>query len=278
MKQCFLLDFVKENIDYTLQLAKKHIGYYDFADKTKCLNTAVAVLTMYLGDRAKQYTRSCDVQEVAKRANDLKEYLQKKNEFLIINHNSLLVKTFIKDFFSDRSERYLYYVMITDAWVDTDPKSTTILFPGHVFVIEKHVYRRKDQTKAFNYKLYQSYITYYDLQGHYQQNSNSFRVSKDKLFGFFKALDTMYETGIWSDELSKHWQAVTHVDEKRFNGYVFKDVCNFCYKRIPISQCTSTFIDMVKNELKQSTSESERSRHALILKSAKSIIKTDDGL
>lgn len=238
-EKCSLLEIVKNNIDDIFEVLRRNIPGYDLIEKTKCLNTAVIVATLYLGTEASSIIEECSVPIVSKRNVEIKELHKKQNVKKEINLNAILVKQCIDEMFAKNQERCLFYVMITDAEVQhKHQKMESRVFPGHVFVVEKMA----DES----YNLYQSYISNYDLSGHFERNLHTFQLDKNRLLRFMKQVQKLYKHGIWTPSMTKAWLDITFVDESQLNNYVFKDASYFCYRSVPLTTCLENLDTFVK--------------------------------
>lgn len=227
-----------------LLLKRELNNEYTLDNVTKCLYTAVAVMTLYLGKKSLAEVDKCDVGHVKTYYSQMKESARTRNPNSSFDPSPILVKQCATSLLSPtKASRFLYYIMITnaDAVEDTISGRPSKMFPGHVCVIEKYPSGR--------YYVYQSYINAYDLSGHYDKNGGSFVVSKKLLEGFFAELGNLYNEskGVWTEKMSSLWEEFTHVDASEFNGYRFKGLSFFCYRKVPIKTCAKRLVSMIDN-------------------------------
>lgn len=254
-KQCALMPLIKDYVVPLMKLYKTelHDEYY-LNNATKCLYTAVLVMALYMGENSLSEIKKCDVDHVQKFYKQMREAAQKRNSSSVFDPSAIFARDCRKNLFSKTtSHRYLYYIMLTNANVPlvSNSNGNTILFPGHVCVIEKFPNGR--------YHLYQSYINNYDLNGHFERNKGSFSVSEPTLRRIFDEIVSLYDGGVWSAGTSLAWKQFTHVDGTEFDGREFKDRSFFCYRKIPIKTCTSriknTLSKAIKNNFDQDTKQ-----------------------
>jgi hypothetical protein len=219
-------------------------------DPTKCLYTAVLVMSIYMGEFSLDHIKKCDVDHVQSYYREMREAARTRNPKSEFDPSPLFVKECKATMFSpSKSGRYLYYIMATNADVPLkDGDGSTILFPGHVCVVEKFPNGK--------YYLYQSYINNYDLDGHFQRNKGSFAVSIDTLRFVMNQIEDLYTNGVWTSDTSKAWRLFTHVDGKDFEGRDFKGRSFFCYRKIPINTCTSRLMGVLKKAVEDGSLDS----------------------
>lgn len=246
-KVCAILPVIRSHIQYLMPLLKNELnGEYALNNATKCLYTAVAVMTIYLGKSSLQQVAKCDVDYVNSFYAQMKKSARARNPASEFDPSPLFIKHCAQSLLtSSKTTRYLYYVMITNAYVTNPLTNKKVLFPGHVFVIEKYPNGK--------YAIYQSYINEYDLNGHYDRNASSFSISHKALTQFFSALHNLYSVGTWTPEMSEQWEKFTHVPGAKFEGHVFKGASFFCYRKVPIKSCVGKLSKMINGAVKQNT-------------------------
>lgn len=233
---------------------------------TKCLNTAVMVMYLFLGRSALEHTEFCDVSSVrkrraltpadpslevwtalmtdaleGKRTSPLTEATAARTSHLRSQPAAARLPAVLKD---PPATRVLYYVMITNGtlkYVGNNPAANppTREFPGHVFVIEK--------LPRGTFNLYQSYISHFKLNDVIRINS-SFSLSHQKMKGIMSGVRSIFERRVWDKESTKAWQKLSHVSEKRFEGYMFGGSVLTCYSRKSTDVCINelrTFMNRV---------------------------------
>lgn len=276
---CDIGYIVRDHVSAVMQLLMAHTPQYNMQMiTTKCLNTAVMLMYLFLGKKAFRYTGYCDVQTVHKR------YSADGNQSLPV------LERFKQELTSTRStKRELYYVMLTDANVPSQAvpgsnvsaraatasagiPTTTTYFPGHVFVIEKlpmtkqtntspepnnastNANRKPEKSKPPRFNLYQSYIQAYDLDGHISRNKGlacSYnRIVKDIIPG----LEHIFRNPKWDDTDTAFWKRLTFVDGSKWKDTVFGGNVLFCYTKVSTNACVSklrSFLEDNKAELVQ---------------------------
>jgi len=223
---------------------------YSLEDVTKCLNTAVVIMYLYIGDNARTYTQHCDTHNVIPRYEALIKRAQEHNPDSPFNPSALMLNECVKRVFAPSRVRYIYYIMITDCNL-VKPDGSKILFPGHVCVLEK----TKD-TKARKFNLYQSYINQYDLNGHYERNHNSFVISEASLQYVFKELKALLN-GTWTPATTAMWKKFTHVDSPQFEGLLFKNHVHFCFRKVTTCSCEKHLVNVVNHSLQLKTNQKD---------------------
>lgn len=252
-KSCAMLPIIKSHIVTLMKVFKKELkDEYYMNDATKCLYTAVLIMSIYMGEYGLAHIQKCDVDHVQKYYREMREAARKKNPDSQFDPSALFVKECASSMFSSsKSSRYLYYVMTTNAQVSMKgaPNGATVQFPGHVCVIEKFPNGK--------YHLYQSYINHYDLDGHYNLNKGSFSIAQDTLKLIMNELLKLYETGIWTESTASAWKKFTHVDASEFIGRDFKGKSFFCYRKVPIKTCTNRLLGTLRRSLKDKDIDSD---------------------
>lgn len=295
---CDIGYIVKDHIPALMQLITHDLPQYNMKlVTTKCLNTAVMFMYLFLGDKAYRYTGHCDVQNVQLR------YKESGDASLS------LLNAFRKELLSpDATERELYYVMLTDGYVpivdNVNNESTPVAnvnvvpnkvyFPGHVFVIEKippsakcnldvvegnakvttasnsnsnsarnsnSNRKPKSSTKQTpRYNIYQSYIDEYDFAGHVVKNK-SLSCSYNRMSTtIVDGLQHIFSTPTWNAKDNEFWKEFTYVDGSQWNGGVFKGNILFCYTRVTTTTCVAqlrVFLQKKLNELQQKLTDEE---------------------
>ncbi len=230
-KTCTLLPTVIKHLDLVFELLKSRVQPYVLQNLTKCLNTAVAVMYLFLGPRAMTLTQHCDTHLVRPRYASLRQRAKHVNDGSKFNPSTFVLRTCRDEVFKRSEDRYLYYLMITDAMLPNARGSQT-LFPGHVCVLEK-----MHDGNGFN--LFQSYINQYDLRQYYHKNVQSFNVPSALIVRIFDELDKLLcNGGVWSSSTTRLWYDFTHVNAQDFEGLTFGGNVHFCYQRARASDCT----------------------------------------
>ena len=250
MSECALLPTVRTYIIPIMKMLKPYLNNEYFLDNsTKCLYTAVVVMTLYLGKYSLRHIKTCDVDNVRKRNKDIMDKVKSTNPNSTFNYSRDIAKDCISSIFDKNIKtRYLFYIMMTNSQVPkvqekNDKAADTILFPGHVCVLERVPGTNSSTTK---YYVYQSYINNYDINGHFDRNNGSFSISEDNLRIVFNGIYNLYDQGVWTEETTRAYKMLTHVDSADFEGRYFKDNSFFCYRKVPISTCMTRLRGIVK--------------------------------
>lgn len=254
---CDIGYIVQDHIPALMQLVTNDLPQYNMQlITTKCLNTAVMFMYLFLGQKALQYTRYCEVPTVQKR------YREHGNFSLAT------VQAFEKDALAavtaDKAERTLYYVMLTDSPLVNPKTNDQGYFPGHVFVIEKIPPPREASTTATNaasakktiqprFNLYQSYIDQYDLKGHVVKN-RSLAYSYTRMKALLADLKHIFSVDVWDAACTAAWKRLAFVDAAKWEGMQFKDRVFFCHSSVKTGMCLSrlrTYLQEKYDELMQ---------------------------
>lgn len=228
---CDIGYLIEDHIPAIMQLMTHKLPDYNMQLVTsKCLNTAVMMMYLMLGEEALQMTSYCEVPNVQARQNVTKHRKDCK-------HRLEVMKNLKKQLFAN-VDRALFYVMITDGQMllpsaTTAPNSSKnanvnakgngnangnanakaktkpegIMFPGHVFVIER--VPRIEVPRNCTFNIYQSYIYHYDLAEHIDANE-SLSVGFKGMDEIMEGLCCIMEKDVWDDECAKAWMKLTH--------------------------------------------------------------------
>lgn len=236
-KSCELGMFIKDKMPMLMQLFHKELASYNMRMLTsKCLNTAIMIFYMFLGEEAIKHISYCDVKNVLQRYHlDQRQSLYKLHAFK-------------KELLSTRNtHRKLFYVMITGGLVHQSHNGNTLKFPGHVFVIEK--INRPHQLPS--YIVYQSYIRNYKLKDHYLMNNNSLEYSYFTITEIVHGLQSLFTLGEWTKQTTRFWKKLAHADEANFEGYELKGFIHFCYRSIEVRHCFKVLKEKLKEKQKE---------------------------
>jgi hypothetical protein len=220
-----------------MQLFDDELAMYDMQLVTsKCLNTAVLIMYMLLGEAALEHTSFCDVINV---------HSKYKNK----NFSLPQVNKFKKQILSldVRSTRSLYYIMITDGAVQRQDSEDFLVFPGHVSIIEKLV--DVDGLPKFN--LYQSYVTKYNLDDHIKMNDRTLEYSYFEIVEFVNNIVELFNSGVWTMQTTRCWLKFIHVNEERFDGFDFKKRIFFCFREVHVDTCASILVEKLNAKKKK---------------------------
>lgn len=195
-----------------------------FADKyannlitTKCLNTAVMIIVLTLGDKKIPHIQYCDVSNTIQRH----ELKQDNNLQIFSKLNRSIVRKM-----KQSSTTMMYYIMLTDGNLNSSIQNVPgKYFPGHVFILEKSL----DSNNKLKYRIYQSYIARYSLHDHLNKTKcKFFEIHEIKpILKFFK--NFLSPEYVWNNETVQYWKTLTNVDSSEFKGYKTNNIF-LCYK------------------------------------------------
>lgn len=207
---------------------------------TKCLNTAV-MLVYILGSQKDIDTKVeyCDTENINKRYKKIKT-IEKKRE-----KKADILNKLEKDLLTENIRyRYFYYILMTHTKMTKGEKKDG-WFPGHVFIIEKS----KDCQKKLRYKIFQSYINQYDLDGHYKRNNNSMEIKNNNIKSIVTGMKNILLKKKWNSNAVKFWNQLCYVDTSDIKGYDTDNI-NLCYKKIKIENCYKNLLKFTEKARK----------------------------
>jgi hypothetical protein len=207
---------------------------------TKCLNTAV-MLVYILGSKKdiKKNVNYCDTENINKRYEKIKNNKKKieKKEQILNDLEKDITNPNIKD-------RYFYYILMTHTTMyNKDNKKGW--FPGHVFIVEKS----KNCKKQLRYKIFQSYINQYDLNGHYKKNNGTMDIKNHNIKSVVSGIRNILLKKTWNKNAVKFWNKLCYIDTTELIGHETNGI-NFCYKKIKIDNCYKNLLKFTKKALK----------------------------
>lgn len=206
-------------------------------NSTKCLNTAIMMMYLFLSPEVIEITQQCDVENVIDGYEHVPEVTTDDIQAAI--SKGILRSIFRKD---PHSPPELHYVMITDGDMKHDERADrAVYFPGHVFVIERGV-------GGNVFRLYQSYIGEYDVTQH------DALIEKEVLRRRLKDVCKSFDRRVWTLECSRAWSALTHVAVKKihkFEGHVRKGVLFLCHRVVPYRESMDTLRSIAERKLDQ---------------------------
>lgn len=227
-KRCDIGYLIKDYMKPLMQSMTYQVQEYNMRNVfTKCLNTAISIFFLFLGKNALKHTIYCDVHNVQNRNNDN------------IDNNALIADKLRRDILRKTDKRYVYYLMLTDGQM-RKPDGSTLMFPGHVLIIEKI----PNGDNPFYY-LYQSYIDQYSFE-EYVNKYKSIRISEDKMKYYLDKINDMVLKKVWDEDFVKFWQDFTKVDTSNMLGGVPDGAFLVCYRRVKYEHCkknVSAFVD-----------------------------------
>lgn len=222
-KPCDVVYIIKDFIKPLMQLLTNDIkDYYMRLLTTKCLNSSVSISFFLLGyKKGIAMSNYCDTHLTRKRHNDG------------IDNNLDIVNKLKKDVLNKRCKyRYLYYILMTDASFPMKDQQDKF-FPGHVFLLEK-IPGEPDPSFYF----YQSYINEYDINGHYNKNNKTLKVSYKKTSELMDKLRYIITNEIWDEKCVKYWKEFTFVDTSQtLQGSSSGNKFFMCYRKTKATAC-----------------------------------------
>jgi hypothetical protein len=223
MKTCSYVHILSKYLVSILQVNNRHNAdtYPNNLITTKCLNTAVMLITLLIGNKQLKTIQYCDVQNTRDRHESNSE-----NNLQILNNLN-------KQLLNKSLNHNMFYIMLTDSTLYND-NNDSIYFPGHVFIIEK--------INNDEYYLYQSYIGEYDLNEFLNVRKCRKYTNKDMIYILDNLSKLSNVNNKWDNNMITFWKRFTHVDSTKFNGFNTHGIY-VCYKKFS-SKC------VMKNTLK----------------------------
>ena len=248
--RCDIGYIIKDYVKAVIQLLTNDVTDYNMRLlTTKCLNTAVMIAIFLLGNkRGLAVADFCDTTRVIPRHQSGK-----------VNNESLL-KLLKTDILSNEPDRYIYYILITDASL---PKPVGSGFmPGHVFVIEKVPPADPIVEEHPFYYFYQSYINQYDFEGHYKHNRNSLKLSWVRVKKIINEIAYVITNQTWDKKSAKYWKDFTYVNTNdTLVGSESKNRMFLCYKKEKAEKCVENLHAYVDIKLKVLSKLKEEDHH-----------------
>jgi hypothetical protein len=197
---------------------------------TKCLNTAVMLIVILIGQKKIPCIQQCDV------GNTIQRHIQS------IDNNNTIADKLMKSVCRASKKPYVYYIMLTDGQLNHKSSNQTIYFPGHVFILEK--------TNNKEYLIYQSFIGKYDLRDYVVKNKcKKFTVDEVKeICTYFKRfLSIDY---VWDGAAVKNWMKLTGVDTSQYIDYKTNNIF-LCFRKFNAEYVEKRIKKFVKTSLKE---------------------------
>jgi hypothetical protein len=239
-KKCDLGYIIKDYVKPLMQCLTLDIkDYYMRLLVSKCLNNAILISFFMTGKKkALQMGNYCDTHATTKRH----ESGEQNNADLIDKLDAdLLYKKNIK-------HRYLYYILMTDAYLPTDnTQEEHKFFCGHVFIIEK--IPGENGSLPFYY-FYQSYINEYDFKGHIEKNKNTLKKTYEEMYDMLKKIKYILLNKHWDDTSVKYWKDITFVDTSQLKGGKPHNKIYLCYSKTKLKECIKHIEKYVRGHLK----------------------------
>lgn len=241
-KTCRYIYLISHYLVPILQILNKKYAssYTNNLITTKCLNTAVMLTILLIGEHKIKDIQQCDVSNTIQRHKNFQD-----NNLTILEQ---LKKSILR---KNRKNSVLYYIMLTDGKLrNTDiynPNSE--YFPGHVFIVEKNI--------NGSYYIYQSFIQKYSLKDFLKENkckSYNRKDVQDMCAFFSNFLDKTY---VWNDVAVKQWCKLTTVDTSRFLK-MSTDNIFLCYKKFTLKSVDKNLMSFVNTSLKEINRNDDR--------------------
>lgn len=212
--------------------------------KTKCLNTAVMLIMLLIGEKKLKDIQFCNVNPTVSR------HLNK------LNNNAYILNSLISSLTRKTKHSYMYYIMLTDGALPR-LNEENLYFPGHVFIVEK---------TNNEYNIYQSYIKEYDLNDHMNKTKcKKIKISEiHEMCNFFKRFITTDYS--WNSETVKYWNKLTGIDTKGYMGYKTENIY-LCFKKFKANNFKNkinNFIDVALDEIKTNISNKKLEAYSYV--------------
>jgi hypothetical protein len=234
---CDIGYIIKPHIGAIMQLLTDLLPDYGIhMITTKCLNTAVMMMYLFLGEAAKEPTKYCDT-----------NVIRTRNGVQNSNATDRSIANALYDDVLSGTDHALFYVMITDSHIvhEADPTSKKY-FPGHVFVIERIPPASPKERVRFN--LYQSYINAYNMAGYIKKN-NGLSMGRNLMEKHLNNLRLLAQSHVWTADTTKFWMGLTKVDSSAFQGHVIEGKLMLCYQKVVPEGCVVKLHELVDREV-----------------------------
>lgn len=207
--------------------------FYTGLMTTKCLNTAVLMMYLAAGERGLSVAFECNVNRVQEH---YQLFPRQKIQGAYLNELATLLREPVAQ---GKQRRTMHYIMLTDCFL-TRPGSK-LLFPGHVFVIER--------AGEHEYHMYQSYINRYDMQGQVRDFAgNTTMRSPEWVARFCADLDHFVHATVWDERCVRFWDFLAHVDTRHFLGHD-KSRIYLCTRKLASEDAERNFRAYVRRKL-----------------------------
>ena len=182
----------------------------------------------------KQNVDYCDTDNINKRFNTITE-----QNLDTMEEKKRILDDLDKDIKNpETNTRFFYYVLMTHTKMKKTKRRSKLdmskdfeWFPGHVYIIEKHT----DCKDKLKYKIYQSYINQYDLNGHYKYNNNSVNLNSN-IKTIVNGMKNILLKKKWNKSAVNFWNKLCYIDTSNLVGCETEYI-NICYTKIPIKNC-----------------------------------------
>lgn len=245
---CDMPYLIKPHIRAVMQLLTVELREYNMSlITTKCLNTAILMMYLYLGADALHSTRHCDVPNVVARAEAAATSAQSaasprgRGDVLRALRSEVLAPPSPQG----GRRRALFYVLLTDGEMSRAPVAAPS-FPGHVFVIER--------LPRGTFNVMQSYINHYDLAGHIDA-WGGLSVGRQAMARILDGLVHVGDARTWDRGCSDAWQALTHTPAEHARQWegaaVGRRTLLPCFKVVEPKGCLSQLREIVDRALQR---------------------------
>ena len=206
---------------------------------TKCLNTAVMLVHILGSEKdVKTKVNYCDTENINKRYSKIKDKIKK------IEKKKNILDKLDKDLSkSNINARYFYYILMPHTKMKKGNKNDG-WFPGHVYIIEKSLNCQKE----LKYKIFQSYINQYDLNGHFKNNNNTMELRDNNIKSVINGMRNILLKKTWNKTAVKFWNKLCYVNTENLIGYDTENI-NICYQKIKIDNCYTNLLNFTKKAL-----------------------------
>jgi hypothetical protein len=249
LSDCNVITLILKYLVAIFQYLSIEITDYNMKLKTtKCLNTAV-MLVYILSEKIyiKQNVDYCDTDNINKRFNTIREQnldtMEEKKKILDDLDKDIKIP--------ETNTRFFYYVLMTHTKMKKKKRKSKLdmskdyeWFPGHVYIIEKHT----DCKDKLKYKIYQSYINEYDLNGHYKYNNNSVNL-RSNIKTLVNGMKNILVKKKWNKSAVNFWNKLCYIDTSNLVGCETEYI-NICYTKIPIKNCYKNLERFTNNAIK----------------------------
>lgn len=285
MSTCDLGPIIRYHIVALMQLLTNEVESYNMRLlTTKCLNTAVMIWYLFLGEqqalpflpgtggdedgaapKGKCDIGACDSSEVRRRGHATRAAAGSEAAYLADPLHPLNVTAaFRRDLLradhpageGGRPRRKLYYVLLSDTElpriVDRAGVQTTGDAPeapgGGSEYFPGHVFVIEKvvlECGRLRFQTYQSYINHYDLGGHYEFGKSG-SMSPAGATRLADGLLQLFGKRVWDAECTRFWKWFTHVDCSSYEGCQFSDHSWPCFTTCVTDNCTSRLQQLVR--------------------------------
>jgi hypothetical protein len=234
---CDLGYIIKDYVKPLMQALTMDIPDYNMRLlTTKCLNQSILIAFFMAGKRkALRMGDYCDTHETTKR--------HESGE----HNNAGLIKMLKKDVLHKSIKyRYLYYILMTDAYLPTDNiDEEQKFFCGHVMIVEKI------PGDLPYYYFYQAYINQYDFKGHIKKHNNTLKMNYQEMTDMLDKFRYILLNKYWDKTSVKYWKDITYVDSSNLLNSKPTNKIYLCYTKTKLTQCADNILKYIKEKLNE---------------------------